>query len=173
MTINDGLGVEGEANKIMKSDTRSNLRASLLSNGQGQVVQTPVYRDEQPLDEPESDSDDVEISFNPHSFSIQLRSPSLLTPSLTAVVVFYGVNFCGEIGIFKGFCGSSCEIGVDSTHTATFIKQPPSSRSTPSPTVSLTSPAGSMAHVVPKGTSLWRLSLCFPQPNPKLGPGLA
>ena len=44
MTINDGLGVEGEANKNMKSDTRSNHRASLLSNGQGQVVQTPVYR---------------------------------------------------------------------------------------------------------------------------------
>ena len=64
------------------------------------------------MDERGSDSDDAEISFNPYSFSLQPRSSSLLTPSLTTMVVFYWVIFGGEIGIVKGCCGSGCEIGV-------------------------------------------------------------
>ena len=40
------------------------------------------------------------------------RSPSVLTPSLTVVVVFFWVIFCGKINVVKGCCGSGCEIGV-------------------------------------------------------------
>nr|POE89247.1 hypothetical protein CFP56_72863 [Quercus suber] len=65
------------------------------------------FLDEQSLDERESDSDDAKISFNP-----QLRSLSLLTTSLTAMLVFFWVIFCGEIGVVKGCYGSGCEIGV-------------------------------------------------------------
>ena len=70
------------------------------------------FRDKQPLDERESDSDDAEIFFNPYSFSPQLRSPSLITPFLMAVVVFFWVIFCGEISMIKGCCGFGCEIGL-------------------------------------------------------------
>nr|POE65820.1 hypothetical protein CFP56_13905 [Quercus suber] len=40
------------------------------------------FRDKQPLDEREIDSDDAKISFNPHSLSPQSRSPSVLSRDL-------------------------------------------------------------------------------------------
>ena len=70
------------------------------------------FRDKQPLDERESDSDDAEIFFSPYSFSLQLRSPSLITPFLMEVVVFFWVIFCGEIRMIKDCCGFGCEIGM-------------------------------------------------------------
>ena len=65
------------------------------------------FRDEQSLDERESDFDNAEISSSP-----QPRSPSLFTPFIMAVVVFFWVIFCGEIGMVKGCYGFGCEIGV-------------------------------------------------------------